>query len=143
MVSAKCINMRAQASSRTHLAAGARLLLEMSGLSISRKLVSKVLRDDCAFELLELDDLSSFSFPLSILIASCIATITSCILGLLYPRCSTHWFATSATLQIDSIFTLLAIHGSMIPHTSPLRINDLACWLTRKAKGGGYVVRES
>jgi len=113
---------------RTHLAAGARLFLEMSGLSSSRKLVSKVLRDDCAFELLELDDFSPFSFPLSILIASCIATITSCILGLLCPRCSTHWFATSATLQTDSIFTLLAIHGSMIPHTSPLRISDLACW---------------
>lgn len=110
-----------------HLAAGAKLFLEMSGLSISRKLVSNVLRDDCAFELLEPDDLPPFSFPLSILTASCMATITSCILGLLCPRCSTHWFATSATLQIDSIFTFPTIHGSMIPYTSPLRISDLAC----------------
>ncbi|KAG8365973.1 hypothetical protein BUALT_Bualt17G0027800 [Buddleja alternifolia] len=90
---------------------------------MSRKLVSSVFLEDCAFEL---PDVSTLSVPFSILVASCIANIISCILGLDELCCSTHWIATSAILHIDSIFTVPAIVGSMMLSTSPLRINDRA-----------------
>ena len=71
-----------------YLAAGAKEPFDKSGLSISRKLVSNVFLEDCA---LELPQLESFWLPpsesFSILIASCIAKITSCILGLDTARC--------------------------------------------------------
>lgn len=98
---------------------------DKSGLSISRKLVSNVLREDCPFELHE--DLFSFpSLPFSILIASCMAKMISCILGLEYPCWSTHWIAISAILHMDSILKFLSREGSTKLITSPLRIKDLA-----------------
>lgn len=106
-----------------YLADGTKDPLERSGLSMSRKLVKSVFLDDRAFEL---PDELNLSFPFSILIASCIANIISCILGLEELCCSTHWIATSAILHMDSILTLPASLGSMMLITSPLRINDLA-----------------
>ncbi|KAL0539079.1 hypothetical protein IC582_023256 [Cucumis melo] len=100
---------------------------EPSGLSISRKVVSKVFRDDCAFKLSE----DSFWFPsvppCSILIASCMAKMTSCILGLETPCCCTHCMATSAILHTDSILTFPSKNGSTMLVTSPLWTRDLAC----------------
>ncbi|MFS8030692.1 hypothetical protein Hanom_Chr17g01537061 [Helianthus anomalus] len=55
---------------------------ERSGLSTSRKVVSSVFLEDCA---LELSEVILPSFPFSILIASCIANIISCIFGLEEP----------------------------------------------------------
>lgn len=109
---------------QNHLADGTRQSFDKSGLSISRKLVSKVFLEG-AFELLD----ASFwllSAPFSILTASCIAKITSCILGLEAPCCSTHWIATSAILHMDSILTFPRRKGSTMLITSPLRIKDLA-----------------
>lgn len=109
-----------------YLAEGTRKPLDKSGGSISRKLVSNVFREDCAFE--PLGDIFWFpSVPFSIFIASCMANIISCILGLQTPCCSTHWIATSATLHIDSIFTFPVRNGSIMLTTSPFRIKDLAC----------------
>ena len=54
---------------QNHLADGTRQSFDKSGLSISRKLVSKVFLEDCAFELLD----ACFwllSVPFSILTAS-------------------------------------------------------------------------
>lgn len=102
-----------------YLAEGRREPCDKSGLSISRKEVSKVFRDDCAFELPE----ESFWFPsvpFSILMASCMAKMTSCILGLETPCCCTHCMATSAILHTDSIFTFPSRNGSMMLVTSPL-----------------------
>ena len=100
--------------------------MELSGLSISRKLVSKVFRDDCALE--QLEDCFWFpSLPCSILIASCMAKMTSCILGLEAPCCCTHCMATSAILHTDSIFTFPSRNGSTTLVTSPLWTKDLAC----------------
>lgn len=116
---------------QNHLADGTRQSFDKSGLSISRKLVSKVFLEDCAFELLD----ASFwllSVPFSILTASCIAKITSCILGLEAPCCSTHWIATSAILHMDSILTFPSRKGSMTLITSPLRIKDLAYTTLRR-----------
>lgn len=107
-----------------HRAEGTKDPLERSGLWMSRKLVRRVLLDDCAFEV---SDESILSVPFSILVASCIATIISCILGRDELCCSTHCIATSAILQMDSILTDPARVGSMMLITSPLRINDLAC----------------
>lgn len=110
-----------------HLADGTRQPFDMSGLSISRKLVSKVFLADCALELLLLGDIFWLaSVPFSIFIASWMAKIISCILGLETPCCSTHWIATSAILQMESILTFPCRKGSMMLTTSPLRINDLA-----------------
>lgn len=97
--------------------------LERSGLWMSRKLVSSVFREDCA---LALPEESNLSVPFSILVASCMASMISCILGLNVLCCSTHWIATSAILQTDSTFTVPASVGSMMLITSPLRIRDLA-----------------
>lgn len=108
-----------------YLAAGTRQPFDKSGLSISRKLVSNVFLEHCAFELLE----CSFwlpSVPFSILIASCIAKIISCIFGRETARCSTHWIATSAILQMDSILQFPIRTGSTMLTTSPLRIKALA-----------------
>ena len=52
-----------------YLAEGTRQSFDKSGLSMSRKFVSNVLREDCPFELPE-HALWSPSFPLSILMAS-------------------------------------------------------------------------
>lgn len=107
---------------------------ETSGLSISRKFVSKVLREECGFEVLlpendddDDNDLNLFSVPCSILIASCMAKMISCILGLEEPWCSTHCMAISTTLQIDSLLAFPFREGSMMLIASPLRVNDLAC----------------
>ena len=89
---------------------------------MSRKLVNKVLRDDCDFAFPE----TVSSLPFSILIASCIARMMSCILGLEDERCSTHWIATSAILHTDSIFAFSATEGSTMLFTSLLQIIDLA-----------------
>ncbi|KAF5754124.1 hypothetical protein HanXRQr2_Chr17g0787721 [Helianthus annuus] len=91
---------------------------------MSRKVVSSVFLEDCA---LELSEVILPSFPFSILIASCIANIISCIFGLEEPCWSTHCIATSAILHTDSIFTSCAIVGSIMLTTSPFRIKDLAC----------------
>lgn len=90
---------------------------------MSRKLVRSVFLEDCAFVL---PDESNLSVPFSILIASCIANIISCILGLEELCCSTHWIATSAILQMDSTLTAPTRVGSMMLMTSPFRIKDLA-----------------
>lgn len=111
---------------QNHLADGVRHSFDMSGLSISRKLVSKVFREDCAFEELLEEILWLASLPFSIFIASCMAKIISCILGRETPCCSTHCIATSAILQMDSILTLPSRNGSMMLTTSPLRIKDFA-----------------
>lgn len=66
------------------------------------------------------------SLPFSILAASCIAKITSCILGLEAPCGSTHCMAISATLHIDSVFTFPTRKLSIMLIISPFRINDLA-----------------
>lgn len=108
---------------RPYLAEGRR---EPSGLSISRKVVSKVFRDDCAFKLPE-DSFWFPSVPCSILIASCMAKMTSCILGLETPCCCTHCMATSAILHTDSILTFPSKNGSTMLVTSPLWTRDLAC----------------
>ena len=108
---------------RPYLAEGRR---EPSGLSISRKVVSKVFRDDCAFKFSE-DSFWFPSVPCSILIASCMAKMTSCILGLETPCCCTHCMATSAILHTDSIFTFPSKNGSTMLVTSPLWTRDLAC----------------
>ena len=114
---------------QNHLADGTRQSFDKSGLSISRKLVGKVFLEDCAFELLDIFWL--LSVPFSILIASCIAKITSCILGLETPCNSTHWIATSAILHMDSILTFPIRKGSTTLITSPLRIKDLAYIIKR------------
>lgn len=108
---------------QNYLADGTRHSFDKSGLSISRKLASKVFLEDCAWELQ--DDIF-WSIAFSILVASCIAKIISCILGLEAPCSSTHWIATSAILQMDSVFTFPTRKGSMVLITSPLRIKDLA-----------------
>lgn len=113
-----------------YLAEGTRQSFDKSGLSISRKLVSKVFLEDCAFELPGDTIFWLPSVPFSILIASCIANMISCILGLETPCCSTHWIATSAILQMDSILTFPNRKGSMTLIISPLRIKDLACKTT-------------
>lgn len=107
---------------------------ETSGLWISRKFVSKVLREECGFEVLlpendddDAGDFSLFSVPCSILIASCIAKMISCILGLEAPWCSTHCMAISTILQMDSVLAFPFKEGSMMLMASPLRVNDLAC----------------
>lgn len=103
---------------------------DKSGLSISRKLVSKVFLEVCALELPGDTIFGLPSVPFSILIASCMAKMISCILGLETPCCSTHWIATSAILQTDSILTFPTRKGSMTLIISPLWIKDLACKTT-------------
>lgn len=112
---------------QNYLADGTKHPFETSGGSISRKLVSKVFREDCP---LEPPDDTFCSLPFSILIASCMANTISCILGLEKPRSSTHCMATSAILQMDSIFTFPIRTGSTMLITSPFRIRDLACKTT-------------
>lgn len=107
-----------------YLADGTRESLDRSGLSISRKLVNSVFLEDCPFELPAED---SLSVPFSILIASCMANMISCILGREELCCSTHWIATSAILHTDSIFTIPNNVESTMLITSPFRTNDLAC----------------
>lgn len=70
-----------------YLADGNNDPLEMSGLWMSRKLVRSVFLEDCP---LVLPDESNLSVPFSILTASCMANMISCILGLTELCCSTH-----------------------------------------------------
>jgi len=114
--------------------ADGRQLFDTSGLSISRKLVSKVFREECGFELQlpenvddDDGDFSLFSVPFSILIASCMAKMISCIFGLEAPWGSTHCMAISTTLQMDSVLAFPFREGSMMLIASPLRVKDLAC----------------
>lgn len=107
----------------SYLAEGTKDPLDRSGLWMSRKLVRSVFLEDCA---LELPDESILSVPFSILVASCMANMISCILGLEELCCSTHWIATSAILHMDSTLTVPTSVGSMMLITSPLRINALA-----------------
>lgn len=112
-----------------YLGVGSKDPLERSGLWMSRKVVRSVFLEDCPLD--EEEEVSNLSVPFWILVASCMASMISCILGLNELCCSTHWIATSAILHTDSTFTPPPSDGSMMLITSPLRIRDLACTINK------------